>query len=203
MTADAPTWGPWKTYYNSVGQGLRMSTSGEDDAVSVNILFSGFTLEVGRDARDAPLAGAVGLAGELSVSIPEKFDLSGFKLTVNCSVDKTFDAAALLTCSIGTGTYTREWPLREELQFIGPNASRTGGTRTHRDGEVTGTLEDSFTAICFMEEANPATSAPDSSTHPPLAPLPITLGMQARCQSARGVVRMEVTNIHVSVARHS
>jgi len=176
-----------------------MDTSVADDGLDVQFTLAGFTLEVG---DNAPLAGAVGLAGELSADIPEKFDLRGFRLAVNCIVDKSFDAAALLTCSIGTATYTREWPRRETLELSSRRSSRTEKRRPDRKGEALGDFLDDFTAICFMEDGNPANLG-DPRAHPPLAPFPITLGMQARCQTADQFVFMQVSSIDVALTRSS
>jgi hypothetical protein len=126
-------------------------------------------------------------------------------MEVQVFVERTSGAAALFTCSIGTGTYTREWPLREVVELdSSPRSSRIGRRRPDKAPLPTGgVLSDDFQAICFMKEGNPAAFGADPSTQPPLAPFPITLGMQARCQTADNFVSMEVSEINVVLTRSS
>ena len=170
-----------------------MDASVDDDGLHMHISLLGFTLTVG---QDAPLAGAVGLAGELSASVPEGFDLMGFEMQANGFVDKTAYGEALLTCSIGTSTYSREWP--RDPKFHSPSSSRANKGRP--DGDAAPPAE--FIATCFMPDHNPA-NFEDPLTHPPLAPFPITLGMQARCRTADESVIMTVEFLDVLLTRSS
>lgn len=193
MTPDAPTWGSWTTYYNSV-EGLKIDASVRDTDLQMHVILTGFTLTVG---QDAPLAGAVGLAGELSASVPETFDLMGFKLIANCFIDKFASGEALLTCSIGTSTHTTEWP-QSGPPHPRPTSSRTNGGRSDRNGKTSS----DFITTCFMPEDNPANFG-DPHTHTPLPPFPITLSMQARCRTAHEPVFIKVQDLVIFMTRSS
>jgi hypothetical protein len=194
MTAGAPAWGSWTTYYDSAGQAPTMLRSDADDGLSVSFTMDRLTMSL-QGGEDAPFAGAVGLSGGLSVSVPEEFNLVGFLLVVNGHLEKTDGSQALLTCSIGHGAHSVEWPLVSIAGAESPGPSRTRG---EGPGEVS-TLSSDFRVECFTSDFNPAMVG--VPPFPPLPPFPITVSMQARRRAADEAVDLGVTDFSVILVR--
>jgi hypothetical protein len=78
MTVRA-AWESWTTFYDSAGQVPSMVQSVADDGLSVQFTMDRLLVSL-QDGNNASFASAVGLSGELSVSVQEDFYLLGFLL---------------------------------------------------------------------------------------------------------------------------
>lgn len=193
MTARAE-WGSWTTRYDSAGQAPSMTQNAPDEGLSVIFTLDRLLVSL-QEGENTPFAGAVGLSGELSVSVPEDFNLLGFLLAVNGHVGKTAGSQALVTCSIGHGTQSLEWPLES---LSGAVSSGSSGTRGGRPGQD-GTLVSDFRVECFTSDFNQAMVG--IPPHPPMPPFPITISMQARRRAADESVEITVTDFSVILIR--
>jgi hypothetical protein len=195
MTAYAK-WGSWTTYYDSAGQVPSMSRSIADDGLSVQFNMDRLLVSLQGDS-DAPFAGTVGLSGELSVNVQEEFDLMGFLLVVRGDIEKTDGSQGLVTCSIGHGTQSFEWPLVSVAGTLSPGPS---DTTEERRGEAS-VLSSDFRVECFTSDFNPAILG--VPPYPPMPPFPITISLQARRRLADEAVEIGVTDFSVILVRSS
>ena len=194
--ARTPEWGPFTALYDSAGQAPNMVRTVAGDGLSVSFLLDRLTISL-NTGEGAAFAGALGLSGTLSVSVPEGLNLLGFLLVVNGHVDKTDGSQALLTCSIGHGTQSIQWPLVSMAGAEGPGSAETAG---EDPGEISA-LSTDFRVECFTSDFNPAMVG--VPPFPALPPFPITLGMQARRRAADEFVDLGVTDFNLILVTSS
>lgn len=196
MTAGTPEWGPLTALYDSAGQAPTIVATVADDGLSVGFLPDRLTISLD-SGPEVPFAGAVGLSGTLSISVPEELNLLGFLLVVSGHIDKTDGSQALLTCAIGHGTHSIEWPLVSMAGARDPDPSKT---TEEQPGEIS-VFSSDFRVECFTSDFNPAMVG--IPPFPPLPPFPVTLSMQARRRAADESVGLTVTDFSVLVVTSS
>jgi hypothetical protein len=184
-TVTAPAWAPWTSYYDSTGQGPAMVTSVAADGLNVRFGLDRFSLSL-QGGQDAPFAGAAVLSGALSVDVPPDFDLVGFLLLVNGALDKTPGSQAVVTCSIGHGTQSLQWP----LAITG--AGRSGSPDNANRVQVTSS---DIRLECFTSDYNPTMVG--VPPYAPLPPFPVTLSIQARRRTVDDAIEMNLTDFTV------
>jgi hypothetical protein len=193
-TAAAPALGAWTTLYDSAGQAPNMIRSDSANGLFVSFKMDRMSMTLQGD-EDAPFAGAIGLSGTLSASMPEDFELLGFLLVVNCHVAKTAGSQALVACSIGHGTDAVAWPVGSPEGTPSVGLSRTREEPANEDS----LFEKDFRMECFTSDFNPAMVG--VPPHPPLPPFPITMSMQARRRAADETVYIGITEFEVRLVR--
>ncbi len=194
MAMDIPTWGQWTSHYDPANQAASMVDSVADDGLSVNFTLDRLTLLL-QGAQDSPFAAALGMAGQLTVSLPETLDLIGFLLVLNGHVERTPGSQAVIACSIGHGARSLEWPL---TSVAGAPSAPLPETSAEDAGEAS-ILEADFRLECFTSDFNPATVG--KPPFPPLPAFPITMSMQARRRAADEVIGLTITDFRVIIAR--
>jgi hypothetical protein len=169
MTADAPAWGQWTTFYDSAGQVSNMARDDTEDGRVVTFTMENMKMDVGGD-QDAPFARAMGLSGSLSVSMPDDYPLKGFVLIVRGSLVKSNHSEAAVSCSIGHSTKSIEWP-------------PASGPKDLLDFEIR----------CFLPDSSP------QGVIPQLPPLPITISTQIRRRFVDDVAMMRIVDFEVLI----
>ena len=173
MTADAPAWGQWTTFYDSTGQVPSMDRTDSGDGRVVSFTMDDhMVLDVGGD-QDAPFARTMGLSGSLSVSMPDTYPLVGFLLIVGGAVMKSFRSEAAVSCSIGHSTKSIEWPVGDS------------GPKDLLDFEVR----------CLL------TDSPPQGVIPQLPPIPITISTQIRRRFVDDVAMVRIVDFEVLIVR--
>ena len=186
MTATTPTWEPWVSHYDSVGQAPTMVAAFSLTKTTVSLLFDRMALSL-QGSDKSQLAASIGLAGYFAIALPDEFALRGFLLTAKGKVFKTFDTSAVLTLSIGQSAGVFEWPVTSKIVTV------TGGKPTPQ----TGIQEFDLIAECFSSDDHSAIGNPP--TFPPIPPLTIAIGMHARRSSTEGTVLMTLDGIDISM----
>lgn len=191
--AGAPAWGQWTTFYDSVGQVPTMVRDDSEDGLVVAFGMDRMELSV-QGGPDAPFAGAIGLSGALSVSMPDDYPLVGFLLIVSGNLVKSLGSAAAVSCSLGHTTKSIEWPLGrpEGLKAPDPGA----GEEPFPEGSF---LDTGFNVVCFVDDTRPGQVG--QPPFPQLPPLPITVSLQARRRFEDESVILNVTEFQVLVVR--
>jgi hypothetical protein len=192
MTQGIPEWGPVTAFYDSAGQQPSIVCTVAADGLSVIFLLDRLNITLNSGA-DQPFGGAVGLAGTLSVNVPEALKLVGFVLVVNGHIDKTDGAQATLTCSFGHGTHALQWP----LSSIAGVAAADPATAVGRDQQQLFTTSGDFRAECFTSDFNP--SILGEPPFLPLPPLPFTVSLQARRRAPDEAIDLAVTDLQVII----
>jgi hypothetical protein len=167
-----------------------MARSDAEDGLSVTFTMDRLVLSL-LGGEGAPFAGAVGLAGALSVSVPEALRLVGFVLVVQGHLERSAGSQALVTCSIGHGTSTVAWPL---VSLAGAESAEPSRTREGPPAEDS-RLSADFRLECFTSDFNPASVG--VPPHPPLPPFPLTVSMQARRRAADEAIDLGVSDFSV------
>jgi hypothetical protein len=149
MAAGAPAWGQWTTFYDSAGQVPTMARSDSEDGLVASFGMDRLELKP-QGGTDAPFAGAMGLSGSLSVSMPDDYPLVGFLLIVRGQLLKSLGSEAAVSWSIGHATKSVEWPLGSAsgLKTPGPDA----GEEPFPEGSF---LDTGFDVTCFLEDTRP------------------------------------------------
>jgi hypothetical protein len=194
MTAGKPAWGPWTTFYDSVGQAPNMTREDSEDGLVVGFTMDRMFISLQGD-QDAPFAGAIGLSGALSPSMPDEFPLLGFVLVVNGQLTRSLGGEAAASCSIGHATHSIEWPIADPAGSPSPGPSRTE-EESLPEGSI---LDTGFSLECFTRDSRPG--AVGLPPFPPLPPLPITVNMQARRRFVGELVDIRITGFDVLVVR--
>ena len=181
-----PTWEPFVSHYDSVGQAPTMVAAFSLPKTTVSLLFDRMAVSLQGNDKSR-LAASIGLAGYFAIALPDEFALRGFLLTARGKVFKTFDTSAVLTLSIGQSARVVEWPMTSKIVTV------TGGTPTPQ----TGVPEFDLLAECFSSDEHLAIG--DPPTFPPIPPLTISIGMHARRPSTEGTVLMTLDGIDISM----
>jgi hypothetical protein len=193
MTVGAPAWGEWTTFYDSAGQVPTMARSDSEDGLVVEFGMDRLELNV-QGGPDAPFAGALGLSGSLSVTMPDEYPLVGFLLIVSGNLDKSLGSAAAVSCSLGHTTKSIEWPVGRPEGLTDPKS--LGPDKPFPEGSF---LETGFNVVCFVDDTRPG--GVGQPPYPQLPPLPITVSMQARRRFVDEAVILSVTGFQVLVVR--
>jgi hypothetical protein len=189
-----PVWTPWTTYYDPAGQAPVMAAELAADGLSVTYQLNNFTLSL-QGSNDDSLAGAVALSGVLSVDLPAQFNLAGCLLVINGTVWKTARSEAVVTGSIGSGPQYLQLPSSSPTltdQSRRPADPNPDGSADRGTGAVT---ESDFSLDCFTGASNPSATGP--APQPPLAPLPVTVSMQARRATADETILVTISDFSV------
>jgi hypothetical protein len=194
MTAGAPAWGSWTTFYDSVGQAPSMARGDSEDGLVVSFGMDRMQISL-QGGEEAPFAGAIGLSGALSVTIPDEFLLMGFLLVVNGNLSMSLGSEAVVTGSIGSATHSVEWPIANPSGTPDLEPSRTE-EESLPEGSI---LDTGFSVNCFTRDSRPG--AVGLPPFPPLPPLPITVSMQARCRFMDEFINFTVTGFEVLILR--
>jgi hypothetical protein len=193
MGAGAPKWGAWTTFYDSAGQVPTMARADSEDGIVASFGMDRLELNVGGD-QDAPFAGAMGLSGSLSVTMPDEYPLLGFLLIVRGNLLKSLGSEAAVSYSIGHATKSIEWPLGSVsgLKDPGPDA----GEEPLPEGSI---LDISFNAVSFLEDTRPG--GVGQPPYPQLPPLPITISAQARRRFVDESIILTILEFEVVIVR--
>lgn len=183
---ETPTWEPFVSHYDSVGQAPTMVAAFTLTKTTVALMFDRMALSLQGNNKNQ-LAASIGLAGHFAIALPDEFALRGFLLTAKGKVFKTFDTSAVLTLSIGQSARVFEWPVTSQIVIV------TGGTSTPQ----TGVQEFDLIVECFSSGDHSAIGNPP--TFPPIPPLTISIGMHARRPSTDGTVLMALEGIDISM----
>jgi hypothetical protein len=187
-------WKSWTTYYDSVNQEPTMVMDVSGDGTNVRFLLD--RLAISLEGEDVPLAGSVGLSGELSGSASQEFLLRGFELAVEGYIDKTSGSDAVLTCSIGPCTHYLEW-----LAPTHATATRIPLPGEDIDEERESSVGSDFQVECFTSAALGHYNPDAVGATLPLPPLPVTVTMHARRASAEEKVFINVPIFGVTALR--
>jgi hypothetical protein len=195
MTAGAPAWGSWTTFYDSVDQAPSMARGDSEDGLVVSFGMDRLQLSL-QGGENAPFAGAIGLSGSLTPSIPDEFLLVGFLLVVNGELSRSLGSEAVVTGSIGSATHSVEWPIANPAGTPNLGRSRMGEEGPIPEGSI---LETGFRVACFTRDTRPG--AVGVPPFPPLPPLPITVSMQARRRFVDEFVNVMITGFEALILR--
>ncbi|MBA2323269.1 MAG: hypothetical protein H0V92_04350 [Pseudonocardiales bacterium] len=176
----------WTTFYDSTGQVPSLVATSSKRGLGVQYLADRLTLDLQGDG-EAPFAGSFGLSGAVTLTLPEDLPLGGLLLVVDGSIDRTAGTQAVVTCAIGHGSRTREWPLASAAGTPTPDPSAQDGHENGGDDTVT---DEDFRIECFVSDFNP--SSVGVPPFPPFPPVPITLGVQARRRAVDEVVQVSI-----------
>lgn len=187
MGTDVSTWSAFAADYDPAGQTASMAQSVAEDGSSVNFTLDRLTMLLQGD-QGSPFAAALGMGGQLAVSVPEELDLIGFLLVVNGHVERTPGSQAVVACSIGHGARSIEWPLE----------SIAGAPSGDNRDEVSFADAD-FRLECFTSDFNPAMVG--QPPFPPLPAFPITMTMQARRRAVDESIGLTITDFRVIIVR--
>ncbi len=193
-TVSTPVWAPWTTYYDPAGQASVMFAGLAADGLSVAYQLNNFTLSL-QGGPDVPLASATALSGVLSVDLPTTVNLAGFLLAINGTAWKTARSEAVVTCSIGHTTQYLQLPPTSPTRTERSAAPADSGTDDPADTGTDAIIESDFSLECFTSDLNPA--AIGSAPCPPLAPLPVTVSMQARRATADQDILVTISDFSV------
>ena len=189
MADTSPTWGNWVTHVDSVGQAPTMSTGFNQPANTTGtILFDRMVIAL-TDTSDYNLAGGIALAGHFPLELPNEFPLAGFLLIVRGQVTKSHRASAILTGSIGGRAFARDWPATGASFVIGDDGKPALQTPEMQE----------FVLTCFSDEQHLAVGDPPK--FPPVAPLTISLTLQARRPSGEDAVLVQVDSLDITMLR--
>lgn len=189
MADASPTWGNWVTHVDSAGQAPAMSVAFNQPANTArSILFDRMVIAL-NDARQYNVAGGIALAGHFPLELPDEFPLAGFLLIVRGQVTKSHRASAILTGSIGGRAFAREWPATGARFVIGDD-----GKPAPEQPDI-----EEFVITCFSDEQHLAVGDPPK--FPPVAPLTISLNLQARRPSGEDAVMVQVDSIDITMLR--
>jgi hypothetical protein len=192
MRTGAPAWGSWTTFYDPVDQAPGMARADSEDGLVVSFGTDRLELDL-RDDESAPFAGATGLSGALSVTIPDEFLLVGFLLVVNGEVSMSLGSQATVTGSLGSATRAVEWPIADPAGTPDPRGSSDDAAPASL------MIETGFSVECFTRDTRPG--AAGAPPFPPLPPLPITVNLQARRRFVDELVRVRITGFEVLILR--
>jgi hypothetical protein len=192
MRTGAPAWGSWTTFYDSVGQAPAMTRADSEDGLVVAFGMDRLVLDLRAD-EEAPSAGAIGLSGGLSVTIPDQFLLVGFLLVVNGELSMSLGGEASVTGSIGSATRSVEWPIASPAGTPDPRRSSDDAAPASL------MIETGFRVECFTRDTPPG--AAGAPPFPPLPPLPITVSLQGRRRFVDEFVRVAISGFEVLVLR--
>lgn len=193
MTAGAPKWGQWTTFYDSAGQVPTMARADSEDGIVASFGMDRLELNVGGD-QDAPFAGAMGLSGSLSVIMPDEYPLLGFLLIVRGNLLKSLGSEAALSYSIGHATKSIEWPLGSASGLKAPDPD--AGDQPFPEGSF---LDTSFNAVSFLEDTRPG--GVGQPPYPQLPPLPITISAQARRRFVDESIILTILEFEIVIVR--
>ena len=193
MAAGAPEWGEWTTFYDSAGQVPTMTRNDSEDGLVASFGMDRLELNV-QGGPDAPFAGAMGLSGSLSVTMPDDYPLVGFLLIVRGHLVQSLGSEAAVSYSIGHATKSIEWPLGSVsgLKAPGPDA----GEEPFPEGSF---LDTSFNAVSFLEDTRPG--GVGQPPFPQLPPLPITISAQARRRFVDESIILTIVEFEVLIVR--
>jgi hypothetical protein len=195
MTTDGPAWGAWTTHYDPVGQAPSMTRFDDESGLIVSLGMDRLELDL-RSGRDEPFTGAIGLSGALAVRVPDEFPLLGFLLIVNGQVTRTPGVEATVTCSLGHTSHAIEWPVDRPGGLQDPPPSDTGGEDALSDDEV---FDRGFSVQCLMLDNRPGSVG--AAPFPPVPPVPVTVGLQARRRFADEFAHLTITGFDVLIVR--
>ena len=201
MTAEKPAWGPWTTFYDSVGQAPNMTRGDSEDGLVVSFGMDRMVMEIQGD-QDAPFAGGFGLSGALSVSMPDDFSLLGFLLIVRGFIAKSARSQATVSCSIAHSTHSIEWPFHSAVRVTPP---KVGGTTPKPSDAGEGPspegsfLETDVIVNCFVGDTRPG--GVGQPPFPQLPPLPITVAVQARRRFVDEAVIVNITEFEALIVK--
>jgi len=201
MTVDAPAWGHWTTFYDSLGQAPSMGRSDSEDGLVASFTMDRMVMEIQGD-QDAPFAGGFGLSGALSVSMPDDFSLLGFLLIVRGTIVKSPRSQAAVSCSIAHSTHSIEWPFHSAVRVTPPKVG--GTTPKPSDAEEEPSPEGSFLETDFIVNCIVGDTRPGGVGQPPfpqLPPLPITIAVQARRRFVDEAIIINITEFEALIVK--
>lgn len=189
MADASPTWGTWVTHVDSAGQAPTMSVAFNQPVNTTgSILFDRMVIAL-NDTRQYNLAGGIALAGHFPLELPDEFPLAGFLLIVRGQITKSHRASAILTGSIGGRAFARDWPATGPSFVIGDDGKPTLQPLDMQE----------FVITCFSDEQHLAVGDPPK--FPPMPPVTLSLGLQARRPSSDDTVMLQVDGIDITMLR--
>ena len=193
MAAGAPVWGQWTTFYDSAGQVPTMLRSDSEDGLVASFGMDRLQLDI-QGGPDAPFAGAMGLSGSLSVSMPDDYPLVGFLLIVRGLLVKSLGSGAAVSGSIGHATKSVEWPLGSVSGLKAPDPDAQDAP--FPEGSF---LDTGFNITCFLDDTRPG--GVGQPPYPQLPPLPITISAQVRRRFEDEAIILTVSEFEVLIVR--
>lgn len=189
MTDVSPTWGTWVTKYDSAGQAPTMSVGFNAPANTVvTILFDRMVIAL-NDTKQCNLAAGIGLAGYFPLALPDEFPLAGYLMIVRGQIIKSHRTSAILTGAIGGRAFARDWPATGPSFVVGSD-----GKPEPQPLDV-----QEFAITCFSAEQHLAVGDPPK--FPPVPPVTVSLGLQARRPSSDDAVMLQVESLDISMLR--
>jgi hypothetical protein len=199
MTVDAPAWGQWTTFYDSLDQAPSMIRSDSEDGLVASFTMDRMVMEIQGD-QDAPFAGGFGLSGALSVSMPDDFSLVGFVLIVRGFIAKSARSQAAVSCSIAHATHSIEWPFHSAVNLVTPKPLDAREEPSPEEPSPEGSfLETDFIVNCFVSDTRPG--GVGQPPFPQLPPLPITIAVQARRRFVDEAVIINITEFEALIVK--
>jgi hypothetical protein len=201
MTVDAPAWGQWTTFYDSLDQVPSMVRSDSEDGLVVGFDMDRMVMEIGGD-QDAPFAGGFALSGALSVSMPDDFSLLGFLLIVRGTIVKSPRSQAAVSCSIAHSTHSIEWSFHSAVVVTPPTVGGTTPKPSDAEEEPSpegSLLETDFIVNCIVGDTRPG--GVGQPPFPQLPPLPITITVQARRRFVDEFVHVTITGFEALIVK--
>jgi len=201
MTVDAPAWGVWTTFYDSLGQAPSMGRSDSEDGLVASFTMDRMVMEIQGD-QEAPFAGGFGLSGALSVSMPDDFSLLGFLLIVRGNIVKSPGGQAAVSCSIAHSTHSIEWPFHSAVRVTPPKVGGTTPKPSDAEEEPSpegSVLETDFIISCFVGDTRPG--GVGQPPFPQLPPLPITIAVHARRRFVDEAIIINITEFEALIVK--
>lgn len=187
ITAEArPAWGAFVRHYDTVEQVPTMGIAFGLAKTTLSLLFDRMSVAL-QDSDTCKLAGSAAMAGSFDIALPDEFSLRGFLLTTKGKVVKTADTSAVLTIAVGQSARAFEWPTTPKTVSLDTGAS-TGSIQLE---------EIDLFAECFSRDDHSAIGIPPR--FPPLAPLTISIAIQARRRSTEGIIAVTLDSADISM----
>jgi hypothetical protein len=193
MAAGAPAWGQWTTFYDSADQAPSMARDDSEDGLVASFTMDRLELNA-QGGADAPFAGAMGLSGSLSVTMPDDYPLLGFLLIVRGNLLKSLGSGAAVSWSIGHATKSVEWPLGSVSGLTTPDPDSE--EESFPEGSF---LDTGFNVACFLEDTRPG--GVGQPPYPQLPPLPITISAHARRRFVDESIMLTIVQFEVVIVR--
>jgi len=155
---------------------------------AVSILFDRMVIAL-NDTKQYNLAGAIGLAGHFPLQLPDEYLFAGCLMIVRGQVTKSHRASAILTGSIGGRAFARDWPATGQSFVVGRD-----GKPEPQQPEI-----QDFVITYFSDEQHLAVGDPPK--FPPVSPVTLSLGLQARRPSSDDTVMLQVDSVDITMLR--
>jgi hypothetical protein len=184
ITVTKPNWGEWTSHVDTTNSSQFVSEGLKTAEMGAVVLFNSMAVELRGNSCEA-LAGSAVLAGHCPIKLPPEFPLNGFLLIARGDVVKMPDTDAVLTMTLGEGSYVHTW--HRDSRIIDRDTGET----------VNQVTEDSFDLTCFSFQSHLGVGNPP--IWPALPPLSVSLGISARRRTVDEEILVQVSNIELVI----